>query len=166
MQQSPSWEADRFSASQEIPRIVWNPKAHTGFKTALHLSLSWARSIQCIPSHPTSWIFILILSSHLRLGLASSLFPSGVPTKFLYTPILPHTCYMPHPSHYSRFDHPSSIWWVQIINFLIMYFSPLPCYLILLGPEYSLQNLILKHPQPTFLPEYERPSCIPIQKTR
>ena len=28
MQQSPSWEADRFSASQEIPLILWNPKVH------------------------------------------------------------------------------------------------------------------------------------------
>jgi len=25
-EQSPSWEANRFSASQEIPRISWNPK--------------------------------------------------------------------------------------------------------------------------------------------
>jgi len=28
MEQSLSWEPDRFSASQEIPRIFWNPKAH------------------------------------------------------------------------------------------------------------------------------------------
>ena len=28
MQQSPSWEANWFSASQEIPRIPWNPKVH------------------------------------------------------------------------------------------------------------------------------------------
>ena len=26
MVQSPSWEANRFSASQEIPRILWNPE--------------------------------------------------------------------------------------------------------------------------------------------
>ena len=28
MEQSPSWEATRFSASQEIPRILWSPKVH------------------------------------------------------------------------------------------------------------------------------------------
>ena len=27
-QHSPSWEANRFSASQEIPRISWNSKVH------------------------------------------------------------------------------------------------------------------------------------------
>ena len=28
MEQSPSWEANRFSASQEILRILWNPNVH------------------------------------------------------------------------------------------------------------------------------------------
>ena len=28
MEQSPSWEANRFSASQEIPRILCNQKVH------------------------------------------------------------------------------------------------------------------------------------------
>ena len=28
MEQSPSWEANRFSASQEIPHILWKPKFH------------------------------------------------------------------------------------------------------------------------------------------
>ena len=28
MQQNPSWEANRFSSSQEIPRILWNLKVH------------------------------------------------------------------------------------------------------------------------------------------
>jgi hypothetical protein len=29
MEQGPFWEANRFAASQEIPRILWNPKAHS-----------------------------------------------------------------------------------------------------------------------------------------
>ena len=41
-----------------------------------------------------------------------------------------HTCYMPRPSHSSRFYHPNNIWWrVQIIKFLNCDFlhSPVPC---------------------------------------
>jgi len=37
MEQSSSWEANRFAASQEIPRILWNPKVHTAFTSARHL---------------------------------------------------------------------------------------------------------------------------------
>jgi hypothetical protein len=28
MEQSPSWEAKMSQATQEIPRILWNPKVH------------------------------------------------------------------------------------------------------------------------------------------
>jgi hypothetical protein len=45
----------------------------TAFTSARHLSQSSASSIQFIPPHPTSWRSILILSSHLRLGLPSGL---------------------------------------------------------------------------------------------
>ena len=52
-----------------------------------HLSLSWSSPIQSIYRHPTSWRSVLIFSTHLRLGLPSVLFPSGFPTKTLYTPL-------------------------------------------------------------------------------
>ena len=46
--------------------------------------------------HLTSWIYILILSSHLNLGLPSRLFPLGLPTKSLYSPLI--SPYVPHAS--------------------------------------------------------------------
>jgi hypothetical protein len=107
MKQRLSWEATRSSGSQEIPRILRNLKVHC--RIHIHLSPSWARSIHSM-SHPTSWRYVLILSSHLRVGLASGLLPSGVPTKTLYKSLLPlHTCYMPCSPHSSGFDRPN-IW--------------------------------------------------------
>jgi hypothetical protein len=41
--------------------------------------------------------------------------------------------------------------------------SPIPSYLIPPRPKYSPQHPILKHPQPTFLPQCQRPSFTPIQ---
>ena len=61
----------------------------TAITSVRHLSLSRANPTQSIYPHPTSWRSILILSTHLRLGLPSSLLPSGFPTKTLYTPF-PH----------------------------------------------------------------------------
>jgi hypothetical protein len=86
MEQSPSWEANRFSASQEIPQILWNPKVHY-------------RICKCLPSvpilnqlnpvhAPISWRSILRLSCHLCLDLPSSLFRSGFRIKTLYMPLL------------------------------------------------------------------------------
>jgi hypothetical protein len=37
LEQSPSWEANRFSTSQEVPCIFWNPNFITAFTFACHL---------------------------------------------------------------------------------------------------------------------------------
>jgi len=63
---------------------------------------------------------ILILSSNLRLGLSSGLFPSGFCTETLYA--LPHTCYVPCPSHSSRLAHLNNtrIWGAaRMVNILM-----------------------------------------------
>ena len=88
MKHSPSWEANRFSASQEFLRILWKPMNHYRSHKGPPPSVSWASSMLSIPPHPTSWRSILILSSHLRLNLPSGVFPSGFSTKPLYTPLL------------------------------------------------------------------------------
>jgi hypothetical protein len=59
----------------------------TVLTSARHLSLSWANSIQSPQPPPTYWRSIFILSSHLRLGLPSGLFPSGFPIRNLFTPL-------------------------------------------------------------------------------
>ena len=74
----------------------------TALTSVRHLSLSWASPIQSIFPHPTSWRSILILSTHLCLGLPSGLLPSGFPTKTLYTPS-PHP-YAPHAQPISLFS--------------------------------------------------------------
>ena len=75
------------SAASQIPRIFGTRRFITVPTSARHLSLSWANSIQSSQNPPTSWRSILILSSHLRLGLPSGLFPSGFPTRTLCTPL-------------------------------------------------------------------------------
>ena len=74
----------------------------TALTNVRHLSLSWASPIQFIYPHPTSWKSILILSTHLCLGLPSGLLPSGFPFKTLYTPS-PHP-HMPHAQPISFFS--------------------------------------------------------------
>ena len=59
----------------------------TALTNVRHPSLSGASPIQSIFPHPTSWRSILILSTHLRQGFPSGLFPSSFPIKTLYTPL-------------------------------------------------------------------------------
>ena len=70
---------------KKFPAFHGTRRFITALTSVRHLSLSWANPIQSTYPHPTSWRSILILSTHLPLGLPSGLFPSGFPTKTLYT---------------------------------------------------------------------------------
>jgi hypothetical protein len=62
-----------------FPAFHGTRRFNTEFTRALHLFLSLARPIQSTSPHPTSPRSILILSTHLRLGLPGGLFSAGFP---------------------------------------------------------------------------------------
>jgi len=147
---------------KKFPALLWNPTVHY-------------RSHKCSPTVPILGQFDPVHTpiSHFNIIVPST---SGSPKWSLslrsphqnpvFVSTLPHTSYMPYPSHSSRYDHPNKIGWaVQIFKLLIMQFSPLPCHIVPLRSKYS-QHPILKHPQPTFLHQCEWPSCTPIQNNR
>ena len=72
---------------KKFPAFYGTRRFITALTSVRHLSLSWASPIQSTYPHPTSWRAILILSTHLRLGLPTGLFSSGFPTKTLYAPL-------------------------------------------------------------------------------
>ena len=125
-----------FQVVKKYPALYGTRRFITTFTSARHFSPSWARLIQSMTPHPTSWWFILILSFHLRLGLPSGLFVSGFPIKTPYTPVLypiRTTC----PAHLILLDLISR----KILReeYSSLSSSPLPCYLVSLRPKYSPQ---------------------------
>ena len=105
MVRSPSWEANWFAASQEIPRILWNPEVHyrthkcpppvpiLGQPNPVPIPTSHLLEIHPNIIHPST-----PRSPHWSLSL---LFPHQDPIR---PPLLTHTCHMPSPSHSSRFN--------------------------------------------------------------
>ena len=122
VEHSRSWETNKFSASQEIPRILWNPKVHH----RIHMCpppvpiLSRLYRVHTPTSHFLKIRLNIILPSmpgSPKWSL-SFRFPHQNP---VYASSLPHTRYVPHSSHSLRFYHPKNTGWaVHIIKFLIM----------------------------------------------
>ena len=77
---------------KKFPAFHGTRRFITVLTSVRHLSLPWANPIQSTYPHPTSWRSILILHTHLRLGLPSGLFHSGFPTKTLYAPLSSPIC--------------------------------------------------------------------------
>ena len=100
---------------KKFPAFHGTRKFITSLTSIRQLSLSWASPIQSIYPHPTSCRSILILSTHLRLGLTSGFLPSSFPTKTLYTPS-PQP-YAPHAQPISFFSILSPAqYWVRSTN--------------------------------------------------
>ena len=94
---------------KKFPALYGTRRFIIALTNVRQLFLSRDSPIQPTYPHPIPWRSILILSTHLRLGIPSGLFPSGFPTKILYTPLLTHTRHTPSQSHSSRFYHSHNI---------------------------------------------------------
>ena len=95
---------------KKFPAFHGTRRFITVLTSVRHLSLSWANPIQSTYPHPTSWRSILILSTHLRLGLPSGSFPSVSPPR-PYTLPCPRP-YAPHARPISFFSilSPARYW--------------------------------------------------------
>jgi hypothetical protein len=110
MEQSHSGEANRFSAGLEIPHILWNPKVHY----RIHKCMPSVPVMSHLdPVHTSTGYFLKI---YLNIIISSTPGPPkwSLSLRFshqnpVYTAPLPHMCYMPHPSHSSRFYNPNNI---------------------------------------------------------
>ena len=97
----------------------WTWKFIIIFTTACLLSLPWNRRIQSTFFPPISLISVLILSSFLRLGLPSSLLPSGSSTKnSVYISVPSHECHLTYPSHI-WFDYGELKSWNSWLNIFL-----------------------------------------------
>ena len=121
MEQSPFWETNRFSASQEILRILWNPKVYFRIQ-------KFPPPVPILnkldPVHTTTSYFLKIHLSIILQSTPGSLkwllsfrFPHQNP---VYASPLPQTLYMPCPSQascYSFFNTYSFIthFWLSVI---------------------------------------------------
>ena len=95
---------------KKFPAFYGTRRFITALTSVRHLSLSWASPIQFIYPHPTSWRSILILSTHLRLGL-----PPVSPPR----PLSPHP-YAPHAQPISFFSILSPAqYWVSSTDHLV-----------------------------------------------
>jgi hypothetical protein len=99
---SPSCEAANCEATQELPRILWNPKVHYRVHESPPLVsiLSQIDPVNTIPSYLPKIYFNIV--HHPRLCVPSGLFPSRFPTNILYAFLFSHirvTC----PAHHIFF---------------------------------------------------------------
>jgi len=88
MEQSSTWKNNRFLASQKIPHILWKPKVYYQVYNSPSSVPVLTQINPVCALYPISWGSIVILSSHISLGLASGHFPTSLLTKTLHAPLL------------------------------------------------------------------------------
>jgi len=127
------------SGQANIAQLVKKFPAFNG--TFIRCSLSWVNWMQSTLFHPVPLQATWITFSHLRLGLPSGLFHSGIPTTTVFA-FLFSLIYVRCSTILILIDLINLITfvkWVQIMKFLVCSFLPL-------RSKYYFQQPVLGHP--------------------
>jgi hypothetical protein len=126
MYQIPYWEACTRSAGQEIPAFYGNRRFINVFTRTRHWIISWISWLQTIPKSPISLRSILIVSSHIRLGLVKW---SSHPVKIFRLMFCMHSSSLPCLLHVPPFSPSIGPAFTSIAPFSLSYdqiFSSVP----------------------------------------
>jgi hypothetical protein len=158
MEKSPSWEADTHSASQEISRLLWNPKVHYRVRkipSPVRI-MSQMNPVHTFPPYFRKIHPNIILPSTPRSS-EWSLPPKSFNQNIVGIYCISHACYMPHPFHPPWLDLNTMGWSVQVMKLLIVQSSPASCLFLPLSSA-----PVLKYPQSMFFPLCKRPNFTPL----
>ena len=150
------------SFGRDIPRILWKLDVHRCIRRHPPPVLILRQIYLARVSLSYVWKIILTSSFHLSLGLPSGLFSSGFPTKIPHAPLL---CSLraTSPAYLIPFDLITLVTFgVQHTSYSSTLYGLLhsPVTSSFLGTNIFLRKLFSKNPQPTFLPQCDRPSDI------
>jgi hypothetical protein len=144
MEQSPFWEANSLSASQEITCLLANPKFHYRVHNSPPLVPVLS---QTIPVHNFPPYFPKIYYNTILLFMP---IPSEWCLPFRFSEQSVNTLFSSLPcvliatSHLPRLDQLNNIWWsVQVMKLLIMQSSPFSWHFFPLRSKYSPQHPVL-----------------------
>ena len=164
IQHNPSWKGNRSLASQEIPRILWNPKI---YYCIYKCSQTVPNLKQINPFHGPPSHFLKI---HLNFifpfmsGFSKCSLSCRIPLQTLYTPLLSPYVLHATASYSSWLDHPNNIWWGhRSLSFSLctLLHSPLHSNRQI-NPEltHSFLRLVFQVPLPATFPDYAFSVCL------